>query len=73
MVKASHYVIENMSMVLETKNINETNRIFYKFSAHYSDGKELAGICGIYNRYIKSRDSDILEEVKLSLDRLGNT
>ena len=73
MVTASHYVIKNMSMVLESRDLVETNEMFKKFSVRYSDDIKLMCICNEYSKYLKSRDPEKLDEIKSALERLKVT
>lgn len=70
MVKASPYVIRNISMVLENEDFEEAKELCEKFSARYADDVELISICERYKEYQESRDMAILDELKTSLERL---
>jgi len=70
MVLASHYVIKSISIVLEKKDITESQELCEKFSKRYFNDRELQNICKDFRSYLKTRDSDELERIKSTLNRL---
>ena len=68
MTLASHYVLKDMLNSLG--DIEEAKKVFKKFCSRYSDDIELMDICKAFNKYIKSKDSKSLEDIKRHLKEL---
>jgi len=70
MVLASHYVIKSISIVLEKKDIAQSQELCEKFSKRYFDDMELQNICNDIRSYLKTRDKKELEKIKSLLKKL---
>lgn len=68
MTLASHYVLKDMLNSLE--DVKGAKDIFGKFYSRYSDDIELTDICKKFNKYLKSKDSKSLEDIKRDLKEL---
>jgi hypothetical protein len=73
MVKASPYVIRNISAVLEKEDFDSAKELCEKFSARYSEDIELVRICDRYTEYQETKDVGMLDELNMSLERLSST
>lgn len=73
MVKASPYVIRNISMVLEKEDFDAARELCEKFSARYSEDIELVRICDKYREYRETEDEGTLCDLMASLERLSST
>ncbi|RLI92088.1 MAG: hypothetical protein DRO89_02710 [Candidatus Altiarchaeales archaeon] len=73
MIKASPYVIRNMSRVLEKKDLIETREVFEKFLTRYKEDRELQRICDDFMEYISTRDREILSRIRSRLEKLRDT
>lgn len=73
MVKASPYVIRNISTVLEKEDFDAARELCEKFSARYSEDIDLVRICDKYREYQETGEADILGELIASLERLSST
>jgi len=68
MTLASHYVLKDMlSSLDDTKG---ARNIFDKFCNRYSDDIEITSICKKFRKYLKSKDSKSLEDIKRHLKEL---
>jgi hypothetical protein len=70
MVLASHYVIKSISIVLEKKDLTESEDVCDKFSRRYVGDEELQRICNDFKSYLSTRDDEELEKIKLALKKL---
>jgi hypothetical protein len=73
MITASHYVIQNMSSVLDKKDLSGSKEVFEKFLRRYGNDKQLRGICDDFMRYAHTRDPEMLGRVRSELEELRNT
>ncbi len=73
MVKASPYVIRNISTVLEKEDFDAARELCEKFSARYSEDIELVRVCDKYREYALTEDAAMLNELMSSLERLSST
>ncbi|MBN2014361.1 MAG: hypothetical protein JW778_04200 [Candidatus Altiarchaeota archaeon] len=73
MVKASPFVIKNISMVLKKRDFVEAKQLLEKFSARYSEDTQLLKICKQYTEYLETQELGKIEEVKRCLNRLKNS
>ncbi|MBN2014837.1 MAG: hypothetical protein JW778_06620 [Candidatus Altiarchaeota archaeon] len=71
MVLASHYVIKSISIVLEKKDLADTEAVFEKFSSRYSEDRDLQKICDNFRAYLGTRNREELEKIKKTLERLN--
>ncbi len=79
MVRASSYVLKDISNVLENRDLSKIKELyklkelFDKFSARYSEDSELIKICEKYSKYLENKDLNKLNEIKMSLNVLRST
>ncbi|HIE34414.1 MAG TPA: hypothetical protein EYP86_04685 [Candidatus Altiarchaeales archaeon] len=73
MITASHYVIRNLSEVLEKKDLIEAKEAFEKFLARYENDRELKEVCDKFMLYLESRDKEVLSKIRSDLEKLKNT
>ena len=72
MITASHYVIKNISVVLETKDLIDAREVFEKFSTRYSADRELQEIWDEFREYLQSMEDEKLDNIKSTLEKLKN-
>jgi len=87
MIKASSYVLKNMSAMLDQivsleKNIeleqhelacelSDIRETFEKFSIRYKNDDELQSICDEFESYLKHRDNELMDRITKELEELA--
>lgn len=71
MVLASHYVIKSISIILEKRDLAESEAVIEKFSSRYYEDKELQKICDDFKAYLATRNKEELSKIKKTVERLN--
>jgi len=87
MIKASPYVIKNMSAILDqivsleedieleehelAGELSEIRGTFEKFSLRYKNDDELQSICDEFENYLKRRDYELMDRIIKELEELA--
>ncbi len=86
MIKASPYVLKNMSAMLDqvaslegdveiekhelSCDLSDISGLFNKFSLRYKNDEELQGICDEFENYLKNRDTELMDRITKELEEL---